>query len=616
MPRDSVRIFKERNLDYASHRWLWAFRVRKGPTHQFILAALISGVSALFLVACNGVGDEENTATIAYEQTSERESTLAQPAPTSFTTGDAVDEAALRVFRMPYRSGVKLDPGEGDFDFTASWVVFQEIYAGLMHITGDPNERVQPDMAKRYVVSGNGLEYHFELRRDLRFSDGTPVSASDFKWSWERALNPATASINAANILGPIEGADEVISGETTELSGVEVIDDRNLSVRLKSPRSDFIALLAQPAASVLKRANVAQWPKDWMSFSNDATDSNVAPPELPVGTGPFKIVEYDFDGNIVLERNDFYHHGPVMLDRVELLDDFGVLSQSDRLATIEQRFAAQGIDAYWGFPSDDDFDESTDSPADRKLVYVEIAPETGYLMFNTDLEPYDEIEFRHVLAATATVEDWNVFFGDTKPTGIIPDGLGIESAVDYTIHNDPEWARSVAETSKHSSELDTIEINHVSNISGVFDDFYVDMSEAWATELGIEASYSTGDFETYQRLIDANEIEMRGIYSVPNYPDPHALMVDFVNPFAQPTLESHAVNRDMIIDAVEEQDVAERANRYAEIEETLVGGGIVIPLFWLTGELVWNVQPWVNGFAPQTFYGSIFRDVWFDEQN
>ena len=80
-----------------------------------------------------------------------------------------------------------------------------QIYSGLMKL--DNNLNPVPDIAASMpTVSSDGLTYTFHLRTDVKFSDGTPVTADDFQYSWNRAANPSTNSPTAAPTLGILSG--------------------------------------------------------------------------------------------------------------------------------------------------------------------------------------------------------------------------------------------------------------------------------------------------------------------------------------------------------------------------------------------------------------------------
>ena len=130
-----------------------------------------------------------------------------------------------------------------------------QLFSGLVCL-GD-NLEPAPDIAQEWQVSDDGRTYTFYLRHDVRFHDGREVKAEDFKYSWERACDPATGSLTAATYLGDIVGVGEVLAGESKEISGVRVIDDYALQVTIDAPKSYFLSKLTYPTAFVVDRANV-----------------------------------------------------------------------------------------------------------------------------------------------------------------------------------------------------------------------------------------------------------------------------------------------------------------------------------------------------------------------
>lgn len=144
--------------------------------------------------------------------------------------------------------------------------IVHEIHQGLMRLSdnGDASIVAVPALAEEFEVVDNGTVFEFALRNDLKFSDGSPLSAADVKWSWERALKKSVLQGRATQILGDIVGAESLMAGGQGELSGVEIIDERRLRVRLDHPRAIFPMMLSDPVASVLKKDNVAEWPVDW----------------------------------------------------------------------------------------------------------------------------------------------------------------------------------------------------------------------------------------------------------------------------------------------------------------------------------------------------------------
>ena len=104
-----------------------------------------------------------------------------------------------------------LDPAVSSDAGSSSYIV--QIFSGLLKL--DNNLEPVPDIAASMpTLSSDGLTYTFHLRKDVKFQDRTPVTASDFEYSWERAANPATNSPTAATYLGDIVGVNNMLGGQ------------------------------------------------------------------------------------------------------------------------------------------------------------------------------------------------------------------------------------------------------------------------------------------------------------------------------------------------------------------------------------------------------------------
>ena len=119
-----------------------------------------------------------------------------------------------RLFRDP----PTLDPHKTS-DTTSAFII-GEVFSGLVTLNTDL--QIVPDIADRWEISEDGTVYTFHLLPDAKFADGKPVTAQDFVYSLNRAVDPALASPVARTYLSDIVGATEVLDGEATEISGVK----------------------------------------------------------------------------------------------------------------------------------------------------------------------------------------------------------------------------------------------------------------------------------------------------------------------------------------------------------------------------------------------------------
>jgi peptide/nickel transport system substrate-binding protein len=154
-------------------------------------------------------------------------------------------------------------------------------------------------------VDSSGTEYTIRLRPGVKFHTGRAVTAADYKWTWERALDPKVASWAGSYLYG-IEGAHAVAKGRARSLKGVKVVDDHTLRIRLTARDATFINILAEPYTAALPRDVVERYGKDFGKHV--------------VGAGPFKLTQYDSRGQrAVFERNpDYFWSGLPYLDAVE----------------------------------------------------------------------------------------------------------------------------------------------------------------------------------------------------------------------------------------------------------------------------------------------------------
>ena len=159
-----------------------------------------------------------------------------------------------------------------------------------------PDARVVPGLAMRWDVTPDGLTYTFHLRQGVRFHDGQPFTARDVVASWQRALDPAVKG-GSGWPLYPILGAEAFAEGDAAGIQGLRVRDDSTLVVTLKEPFAIFTKLLAMPVTSIVPARRAANFD------------------QRPVGTGPWKFVEWKHDDYLLFARNEEYWGGAPKAD-------------------------------------------------------------------------------------------------------------------------------------------------------------------------------------------------------------------------------------------------------------------------------------------------------------
>jgi len=161
--------------------------------------------------------------------------------------------------------------------------------------------RLSLEGASSYKISKDGRTYMFRIRKGLRLSDGSLVTAKNYAYAIERLFSKSLGSPAAWEFLattpspGEIVGARAVYEGRSRKVSGVRT-SGASLSIRLTRPDPRFLSSLALP----LFQAVSLRLPRD------EAVTAVAGPRDLPTG-GPFAIVSYDRDGFLSLQRNPYY---------------------------------------------------------------------------------------------------------------------------------------------------------------------------------------------------------------------------------------------------------------------------------------------------------------------
>jgi oligopeptide transport system substrate-binding protein len=207
------------------------------------------------------------------------------------------------VFRMP----ISNEPPTLDWSLATDSVSFDiltNIMEGLTQY--DSNMEPIPAIAKRWKISKNGKIITYYLRDDVFWTDGKPVTAHDFEYSWKRLLNPATAA-QYAYFLFDLENAHEFNSGQISDptMVGVSAKTDLVLEVRLKKPVVYFPSITTFMVTFPQRKDIVEKFGDHW-------TD-----PENIVTNGPFKLIDWEHEYKLMLTANENFYEGRPFLDHI-----------------------------------------------------------------------------------------------------------------------------------------------------------------------------------------------------------------------------------------------------------------------------------------------------------
>lgn len=306
--------------------------MKKSKYYLFIVLALML---VLALSACSG-SDSDSDADSGSDPDSSSD-TSSEETDEGSDGGEATGE---QVFNMIETAEIPTGDPSLATD-AASFIVFGQTMEGLYVL--DENDTPVPAIADgEPEISEDGKVYTFKLREDAEWSNGDPVTANDFVYSWQRAVNPETGSEYAYMFSGIIENATEIMNGDKDpEELKVEAIDDYTLEVTLEQPVEYLDSLLAFGTYLPLNEA-----------FVEEQGDSFGTNSDTMLANGPFVLTEWDGSGlTWKYVRNDHYYDKEnVALDEVNVqvvkepstAVNLFETGEADRTAALSAEYAQQ----------------------------------------------------------------------------------------------------------------------------------------------------------------------------------------------------------------------------------------------------------------------------------
>jgi oligopeptide transport system substrate-binding protein len=498
---------------------------------------------------------------------------------------DGDDEpAASGELRIRGEDPLFLDPAVIQDAGSAFYVV--EIFSGLVRL--DKDLQIQPDVADRWEVSPDGKVYTFHIDPDATFHDGRPVLAQDVKDSWERALNPETASVVAENFLGDIVGARDLSRGRADSVSGIEVVDDSTLRVTIDAPKQYFLYKLAYTTAFIVDTRQITANPRRWT--------------QKPNGTGPFKLREWRLGERLVLEAYERHHLGAPKLKtvRVELSGGSALVAYEDGDIDV----TGVGLD---------DLERIQDPSDELHDEYVTVPRQSlDYIGFNVNTPPFDDPKVRQAFAmAVDRQKIAEVILKNAIPvaTGILMPGVPGYTENDKTYPYDPERARQLLAESKYGNDLPEITLAE-SGAGATVGPTTEAIIQYWSDNLGVEVQIQQAESATFFDDIDEGRYQMFHLGWIMDYPDPEDVLdilfhsksrqnnTRYTNPEVDAKLEQARV----------EQDIERRLTIYREVEQTLVQDAAWIPMFFDTTHAL--VKPYVKNYIFPPLVIEKFREV------
>ena len=535
----------------------------------FALAAVI-GVLALVAAGCGG-DDEEAT-----------------DGGTGTTQGGAL--AAEQVITINWGAEPpSLDPGLAS-DTTSSGILLN-IMDPLVLL--DENNEPQPSMAESWDVSADGKTVTFNLRADGKWTNGDPVTAQDFEYSWKRTVDPELAADYAYQFYG-IVGAQAYNACEKNcdalaDRMGVKAIDDRTLEVKLTSAQPWFIQQVAHTSFLAVHRPTVERFKSKWTEAANIVTN------------GPFKLERWEHNANIDLVKNEEWRDA----DSISLTRVNGRMI-SDATTSV-QAYEAGEIDVNPNLPVEE-------IQRIKETEDYEKYPSLGTYYYGFNVKNIPDVNQRRAMSLAINRREIidNVAQEDQlPPTGFTPQGMpGFEA-----INPDSPWTPENGDLEQAKQLMEQVQnpkkdINLLLNDSPGHREIAVAIQASWK-ELGLNVKIRVQEWAQFLEFIGPPPDKSVDVYRLGWIGD----YVDAINFLELWTCDSgnnstNYCNRKLdglVTKARGTKDDEARYEIYAQIEQELLGedGGVPIaPIYWYTAS--YQERPTVKDTFGESLLGQV----------
>jgi len=474
--------------------------------------------------------------------------------------------------------------------------IFWALFEGLT--TADPKDlSVRPGVAETWDVSEDGTVYTFKLRDDAKWSNGDPITAQDFIYSWRRILNPKLGAVYAS-MLYPMKNAEAYHQGEIDdpELIGAEAIDDHTLRVELRGPTPYFLNLHIHFT---------------WMPVHKETIEKHGDPfdpgnPGIQAGNmvshGPMKLVEWEPNRIIRVEKNEHYwDRKTVKLNEVRY---FPVVQQQ----TEERMFRVGDIHALFQLLPTKVDTYRRDYPESLRIHQMYA---TGFYRFNSEKPPLDNAIVRRALAMAINkrlICEEVLRAGHVPADTFVPPGP-IPYDSNATLPFDADQARQLLAEAGYPDGEGFPQLTITYNTLEQNRDVAESIQAMWREELGIDVELENVEWKVYLERASQGDFEVAraGWYG------------DFVDPMTFLELaETGNGNNwgrysnpeyDALLDkARDEPDPAKRFEILAQAEAVILRDAPFAPIRYYVEPAV--IAPQVQGWHPNVLAYLSFKDL------
>lgn len=497
-----------------------------------------------------------------------------------------------------------IDPHQASGDWENR--IIGDYIEGLM--AEDANAQAIPGQAESYTISDDGLVYTFKLRDGIQWSDGTPVTAGDFVFAFQRLFDPKTAS-DYAYLQFPIVNASEIAEGTVTDFNelGVKALDDKTVEISLEGPTPFFLQALTHYTAYPVPKHVIDKVGTEWTKVENI------------VSNGPYTPKEWVPGSYIKSVKSDTYWDAAnVQIDEVNYF-------VQDDLAAALSRYRAGEYDILTDIPSDQAEWIKTNLPGQDYF-----APFLGiyYYVINQEKAPFDNADVRKALSMSINRDVIGpdvLGTGEEPAYGWVPPGTAnYEGVSPYQ----PSWinlsyeervaeAKGIMEGLGYTS-ASPLAVQLKYNTNDNHQRIAVAISSMWE-QIGVKTELFNSETAVHYDSLRAGDFDIGRAGWLLDYSDPSNTLdllrkgieqggtTNWGNNYGRYSNDEFEA---LMNSATTEQDLAVRAKMLGDAEKIAMDETAAFPIYWYIAQNV--VSPKVTGFVSNA--SDIHRTRWLSK--
>ncbi|OWF79450.1 oligopeptide ABC transporter substrate-binding protein OppA [Yersinia frederiksenii] len=459
--------------------------------------------------------------------------------------------------------------------------VARDLFEGL--VNQDAHGQIIPGVAAKWQTADNQT-YIFTLRKDAKWSNGEPVTAQDFVYSWRRLVDPKSLSPFAwfAELAG-MENAQQIIAGKMPpETLGVSAVDKYTLKVKLSKPVPYFPSLTANFSLFPVPATVIEKYGNDWTKVGN------------LVGNGAFKLQDRVVNEKLVLVPNDYYwDHAHTVLTKVTFIP----INQE---ANATKRYQAGDIDITESFPKNLYQKLLKDIPGQ---VYTPDQLGTYYYAFNTQRAPTNDVRVRKALSYAIDrkiIAEKVLGTGEKPAYHFTPDvTAGYHPVANLLQQQDQEELNAQAKALLHAAGYGPdkpLKLSLLYNTSDNNQKLAIAIASMWKKTLGVDVNMINQEWKTYIDSRNTGNFDVVRASWVGDYNEPSTFLSLLTSTHSGNIAKFNSADYDRLLsEAGKQTNPKALSDDYNKAEQIIAEQVPIAPIYQFTnGRLI---KPWVKGY-------------------